>query len=130
MHSICMDGAKPGAVGNARQLRAALETAGWRLVGPPEVMIVLLASLNDLPIMMIAYDNVLAAPTPVRWDPHRVLTVASVLGNLGLMASFLLLWFADDYLKLPRETTQSINFLKLLIAGHLTIYVARNPSWF
>lgn len=39
MHSICMYSATPGAVGNARQLRAALETAGWRLVGPPEVLV-------------------------------------------------------------------------------------------
>jgi H+-transporting ATPase len=94
------------------------------------VMIVLLAILNDFPIMMIAYDNVRAAPKPVRWDMHRVLTVASVLGVLGLISSFLLFWYADDHLKLPREMTQSIIFLKLLIAGHLTIYVTRAPHWF
>jgi H+-transporting ATPase len=94
------------------------------------VMIVLLAILNDFPIMMIAYDNVPVARAPVRWNMHRVLTVASVLGVLGLVSSFLLFWFVDDVLKLPREMTQSIIFLKLLIAGHLTIYVTRSQGWF
>ena len=32
------------------------------------VMVVLLALLNDLPIMMIAYDNAPVAQAPVRWD--------------------------------------------------------------
>ncbi len=45
------------------------------------VMVVLLALLNDLPIMMIAYDNAPVAPKPVRWNMTRVLTIASVLGG-------------------------------------------------
>ncbi|HDO51549.1 MAG TPA: plasma-membrane proton-efflux P-type ATPase, partial [Rhizobiales bacterium] len=35
------------------------------------IMIVLLAILNDFPIMMIAYDNAPVAERPVRWDMHR-----------------------------------------------------------
>ena len=49
------------------------------------VMIVLIAVLNDFPIMMIAYDNTIVAPRPVRWDMERVLTVSSVLGVLGVI---------------------------------------------
>ena len=94
------------------------------------VMIVLLAILNDFPIMMIAFDNADAAPRPVRWDMHRVLTVATTLGLLGVAETFLLFWFVDVVLKLPRETIQTVIFLKLLVAGHLTIYVTRNPRWF
>jgi H+-transporting ATPase len=94
------------------------------------VMIVLLAILNDFPIMMIAYDNVTVAPRPVRWNMQRVLTVASVLGAIGVVETFVLFWFLDDHLQLPRELTQSIIFLKLLIAGHLTIYVTRQQGWF
>jgi len=33
--------------------------------------------------MMIAYDNTVAAPRPVRWDMTRVLTVSSVLAARG-----------------------------------------------
>ncbi|MGD8789695.1 MAG: plasma-membrane proton-efflux P-type ATPase, partial [Burkholderiales bacterium] len=43
------------------------------------IMIVLLAMLNDFPIMMIAYDNAEVAPHPVRWDMARVLSVATAL---------------------------------------------------
>ncbi len=38
MHSICVHGDTPGAVGNARRLRAGLESAGWQLVGLSEAM--------------------------------------------------------------------------------------------
>jgi UPF0271 protein len=38
MHSICVHGDNPHSVGNARSLRGALEAAGWRLVGLPQVL--------------------------------------------------------------------------------------------
>ncbi len=94
------------------------------------VMIVMLAILNDFPILMIAYDNVKVAKRPVRWDMHRVLTVSSVLGVLGVVASFLLFWIAERYLHLDRPVIQSLIFLKLLVAGHLTIYLTRSEGWF
>ncbi|MCB1495517.1 MAG: plasma-membrane proton-efflux P-type ATPase [Bauldia sp.] len=102
------------------------------------VMIVLLAVLNDFPIMMIAYDNAPVARKPVKWDMHRVLTLSIILGVMGVFASFGLFWIAEEYLHLPRETIQTLVFLKLLVAGHLTIYLTRNtgaiwdrpwPSW-
>ncbi len=95
------------------------------------VMIVLLAILNDLPIMMIAYDNAPVAPKPVRWDMQRVLTLSAVLGVCGVVASFGLFWFARDYLHLPPATVRTLIFLKLLVAGHMTIYLTRNtgPLW-
>ena len=94
------------------------------------VMIVLLAILNDFPIMMIAFDNADPAPHPVRWQMRRVLTIATTLGLLGVIETFLLFWYAEQVLSLPRETIQTVIFLKLLVAGHLTIYVTRNPRWF
>ncbi len=95
------------------------------------VMIVLLAILNDFPIMMIAYDNAPVAPRPVRWDMQRVLTMSSVLGVLGVVSSFGAFWFARDYLHLPRDMVRTVVFLKLLVAGHMTIYLTRNtgPLW-
>jgi H+-transporting ATPase len=95
------------------------------------VMIVLLALLNDIPIMMIAYDNAPVAPQPVRWDMMRVLTIAFVLGTFGVFASFGLFWLVRNYLGLPQPLVQSLVFLKLLVAGHMTIYLTRNkgPIW-
>lgn len=95
------------------------------------VMIVLLALLNDFPIMMIAYDNAPIAPKPVRWDMTRTLIIAVFLGCIGVFESFLLLWIAERYTSLPAGEIQSLIFLKLLVAGHLTIYLTRNkgPIW-
>ena len=39
------------------------------------IMIILLAFLNDVPIMTIAYDRTPLDPQPVRWDMHRVILV-------------------------------------------------------
>ena len=94
------------------------------------VMIVLIAVLNDFPIMMIAYDNTIVAPRPVRWDMERVLTVSSVLGVMGVISAFGLFWIAEKYLHLPRPIVQSLMFLKLLVAGHLTIYITRSVGTF
>jgi len=94
------------------------------------IMIVLIAVLNDFPIMMIAYDNTIVAPRPVRWDMERVLTISSVLGVMGVISAFGLFWIAERYLHLPRPMVQSIMFLKLLVAGHLTIYITRSAGTF
>ena len=93
------------------------------------IMVVLLALLNDIPIMMIAYDNASFALRPVRWDMERVLTVASALGVYGVLESFVLYWLARDYLALPAAVLQATIFLKLLVSGHMTIYLTRNKGW-
>lgn len=94
------------------------------------IMLVLLAVLNDFPIMMIAYDNVRVARRPVRWEMGRVLAVAVVAGTMGLVATFVLFWFARDVLQLPSAQIQTLIFLKLLVAGHMTIYITRSERWF
>lgn len=40
-------------------------------------MIILLALLNDLPLLTIAKDNAWLEPRPVRWKMRRVLTVTT-----------------------------------------------------
>jgi H+-transporting ATPase len=89
------------------------------------LMIVVLAILNDLPIMMIAFDNAPVAPRPVHWQMNRILTLASILGILGVVSSFILLWVAREYYHLDAGVIQTLIFLKLAVAGHMTIYLAR-----
>lgn len=88
-------------------------------------MIVMLAILNDLPIMMIAFDNAPVAPKPVRWQMNRILTLATILGIFGVVSSFILLWMAKEYFHLDTGIIQTLIFLKLAVAGHMTIYLAR-----
>jgi len=95
------------------------------------VMIVMLALLNDGAILSIAYDKVLYKNKPEAWDMRMVLGVATVLGIAGLLASFGLFYLGDKVFQLPRDVTQSLIYLKLSVAGHLTIFVARTrgPFW-
>ena len=93
------------------------------------VMVVLLAILNDIPIMLIAYDDVKTSRSPVRWNMPRVLTMAGILSIGGVISSFLLFWFIRTRLGLPEDTVRTMIFLKLLVAGHMTIFLTRNQGW-
>jgi H+-transporting ATPase len=94
-------------------------------------MIVLLALLNDAAILSIAFDRVKASPLPERWDMRQVLTIASVLGLVGVVESFSLLLVGDKVLGLDHDTLRTLVYLKLSVAGHLTVFVARTrgPFW-
>ena len=89
------------------------------------VMIVLLALLNDGAILSIAYDNAIVTPEPEAWNMKRVLGIASLLGIAGVIASFGLFYFAEHILKINRDTIQTLIYLKLSVAGHLTIFLTR-----
>ncbi|WP_226996613.1 plasma-membrane proton-efflux P-type ATPase [Thermococcus sp. 5-4] len=89
------------------------------------VMIVLLALFNDAPILAIAYDNVVTPQKPVKWNMYKVLILSTLLGFVGVVSSFILFYIADRVLLLSRPEIQSFIFLKLAVAGHLTIFVTR-----
>ncbi len=94
-------------------------------------MIVLLALLNDGPILAIAYDRVRYSEKPEAWNMGLVLGISSVLGIAGVIASFGLFYMAERLFHLSREVVQTFIFLKLAVAGHLTIFVTRTrgPFW-
>ena len=89
------------------------------------VMIVLLALFNDAPILAIAYDNVVTPQKPVKWNMYKVLLLSTLLGFVGVISSFILFYIAERVLLLSRPEIQSFIFLKLAVAGHLTIFVTR-----
>ncbi|MCD6489162.1 MAG: HAD-IC family P-type ATPase [Thermodesulfobacterium sp.] len=116
------------------------------------IMIIVLALLNDIPILAIAYDNTEVRERPVRWDMHEMLVLSSWLGIAGVLSSFTIFYIVMIYLKLhPQALTflphvpawvnmsskelwysfvQSIFFAKMVIAGHGTIYNTRIDDWF
>jgi Cation transport ATPase len=75
--------------------------------------------------LMIAYDNTNIYQDPVSWNMRRVLSLATVLGIMGVFASFLMFWIGERVLHLDRVTIQTLIFLKLTVVGHMTIYLAR-----
>ena len=94
------------------------------------LMIIILALLNDIPIMTIAYDHTKVREKPVRWDMKEIFILASWLGIAGVLSSFTLFWILISVMHLPLDFVQSAFFAKLIIAGHGTIYNTRIDDWF
>ena len=95
------------------------------------VMIVMLALLNDGAILSIAYDNVHYRDEPEAWNMRLVLGIATVLGVVGPMAAFGLFYLGDRVFHLDRAHLQTLMYLMLSVAGHLTIFQTRTrgPFW-
>ena len=101
------------------------------------IMIVVLALLDDIPIMTIAYDHVKASPLPVRWNMHRIISFSSVMGIAALAQSFGLLligiWWMHtpalmSFIPLNPLLLQTMIFLQLAAGGHLLLFVVRTKG--
>ncbi len=95
------------------------------------VMIVMLVLLNDGAILSIAYDNVHYKDKPEAWNMRLVLGVSTVLGLIGVAAAFGLFYLGERVFHLDRAHIQTLMYLKLSVAGHLTIFLTRTrgPFW-
>jgi H+-transporting ATPase len=95
------------------------------------VMIVMLALLNDGAILSIAYDNVHYKDQPEAWNMRLVLGIATVLGIIGVVSAFGLFYLGERVFHLDRAHIQTLMYLKLSVAGHLTIFLTRTrgPFW-
>jgi len=95
------------------------------------IQIVLLALLNDGAILSIAYDNVRYRDQPESWNMRVVLGMATVLGVVGPIAAFGVFYLGDRVFHLGRPELQTMMYLTLSVAGHLTIFQARTrgPFW-
>src|ERR1035437_9305645 len=95
------------------------------------VMIVMLALLNDGAILSIAYDNVHYKDQPEAWNMRMVLGISTVLGIIGVVAAFGLFYLGERVFHLDRAHIQTLMYLKLSVAGHLTIFLTRTrgPFW-
>ncbi len=95
------------------------------------IMIVMLALLNDGAILSIAYDNVGYRNVPEAWNMRLVLGIATVLGLVGPIASFGLFFLGDRVFHLGHPQLQTMMYLMLSVAGHLTIFQTRTrgPWW-
>ncbi len=73
-----------------------------------------------------AYKN-----QPETWNMRLVLEIASVLGVIGPIAAFGLFSLGDRVYHLSHLQLQTLMYLLLSVAGHLTIFIARTrgPWW-
>ena len=99
------------------------------------VMIIVLALLDDIPIMTIAYDNTRIQETPVRWQMPRVLLTSTIMGILAVAQTFGVLLIGMYWMRHPelqgwiaidKSQLQTLVFLQLVVGGHLMLFVTRN----
>lgn len=103
------------------------------------VMIILLALLDDIPMMTIAYDRTRIDPEPVKWRMGRILPVSTILGLLAMAQTFgiLLLGLAwmhhpeyQSWITMDASHLQSMVFLQLVAGGHLMLFLTRTERFF
>ena len=68
---------------------------------------------------------------PEAWNMRLVLGIATVLGIVGPIAAFGLFYLGDRVFHLDRPHLQTMMYLMLSVAGHLTIFLTRTrgPFW-
>ncbi len=93
-------------------------------------MVILQVLLNDIPILAIAYDHVLPDDKPARWQMREIMCVATYLGCMGVIFSFILFYIGLEILHLDQGKLQTLNFLKFTISGYLYIYMGRTRRMF
>lgn len=97
------------------------------------LMVILVALLNDIPIMMIAYDHMRIHSHPLDWNLKELLTISIGFATISTVSTFGLfwigkkIWFANmTDLHLQFSYIQTLSFLSILGGGILTIFLTRN----
>ncbi|QVL54752.1 MAG: plasma-membrane proton-efflux P-type ATPase [Simkaniaceae bacterium] len=92
------------------------------------VMIILIALLNDIPIMMIAYDHMRIEKEPVKWNMKEIFTISIGLATVGVISTFGLFWIGQEMWDFDLAHIRTLAFLAILCGGNLTIYLTRNTG--
>lgn len=95
------------------------------------IQLILIAFLNDLPIISLAFNHVKTARAPVSSRSKRKLYRGMLHGAVGICSSLLMFYLMRQVFQFPLAIIQTAFFLKLTIAGHMLIYVAHTDEpWY
>lgn len=95
------------------------------------IQLILLAFLNDLPIISLAYNRVKSTNQPSHSRSKNRLYRGLLHGSVGVFNSLALYFVLASILHLPLALIQTAYFLKLTVSGHMLIYVAHTDErWF
>lgn len=92
------------------------------------IQIIILALLNDIPIISLAFNRVTIPKTPAKADVKKRALLGTIFGFVGIANSLILFLSAKSVWHLDWATIQTMFFLKLSISGHLLIYVAHTEK--
>ncbi len=93
------------------------------------IMIILIALLNDIPIMTIAYDHMKPEEKPTFWNMREILTISIGLSIVGVISTFGLYWIGLKVWLFDIAQCRTLAFMAILCGGNLTIYLTRNQSF-
>ena len=94
------------------------------------IQLILLAFLNDIPIMSLAFNHVKYALKPQSINVKSRLILSTLFGFVGILNSLILYFIALDVFHVSLPVLQTMFFLKLTVSGHMLIYVAHtNEKW-
>lgn len=95
------------------------------------IQLILLALMNDLPIISLATDRVATADRPAHINVKDRFVLSTLYGLTGVANSLLLFFIAHSILHLDDAIVQTMFFLKLTVGGHMLIYVAHTKErWY
>lgn len=92
------------------------------------IQLILLALLNDIPIISLAFDRVKLARKPSSINAKKRMRFSLSYGAVGIASSFLFYVLAKSIFHLDWEIIQTLFFLKLSVSGHMLIYVAHTKE--
>ena len=88
------------------------------------VMIILLALLDDVPVILIAFDNAKVSPRPAGWDMNESWSSAQCF-PCSACSRVPSCGHLHHGLKLDQPLIQTAMFMQLVIAGHVLLFCAR-----
>jgi H+-transporting ATPase len=91
------------------------------------IQLILLAILNDMPMISLAWNRVKIASKPATINVKKRFILSTTFGFVGVLNS-LLLYFGAIYFHLDPKVIETMYFLKLTVGGHLLIYVAHTKE--
>ncbi len=95
------------------------------------LQIILIALLNDVPIISLAFDRVKVKRRPAKINVRSRFIMSTLFGLVGVVNSMLMFYLTKNVLELSWQTIQTMFFLKLTVSGHLLIFVAHTKErWY
>jgi len=95
------------------------------------IQLLLLAALNSIPIVSMAFDRVKISPRPERINFRKCFLVSSIFGLMGMVNSLVLFFIAQKWGHLGWPAIQTVFFLNLVVSGYMMIYVVHTEkNWF
>ncbi len=100
----------------------------YRVYPLTALQIIVIALLNDIPIISLASDRVNIANRPAKINAKSRFTLSSLYGFVGIVESLVLFFIIRNILHLDWGIIQTMYFLKLTVSGHMLIYVAHTKQ--